>query len=655
MKKLFFSVVAMMVAVMSLAQNERTAKDVEPGIKGTLPTELPVIAQAEEGRFGGLMIDQVTYRAGWSNQVEAWLKFPYASSYGGDYYLLQYRGSSSEAWTTDDYHYEYDNAAVTKEGNFFRIIIQGGPMDGYVSNEVHLPNPVVSGCFVQSWSTRGTYENLMVGSKLRVNYVTVYKYDDPNPDKDETGYTLPYKIYENEDGCYRYQWYRRNPNTGDMTAIEGATDEYYTPTIDDVGYHIFEIVSGDDRTLSFTQGYDHGLIHIPITSSIAYLDNNGFVLNTEYVLPNPGKNLIMERYDNETGETIEGPLGDAVKEVKPGQYAITMDRDLFDYSLLKYADSPYFLSFVYTMPVWGEGEEPEGYEEMCREAQILGERYIRPLTIKPVFKGIPVSTSVDILGKGVDGKLNVVATLTAEEAEDGVFSTEVFKGKYFIKTHATQGMADTYYPSALVWTEAEIVEPDATDWSEDWQPTSAIIEMVEALAPLQGSSTIEGTITVQASAANARTRGGSDMTYTVFLKDVSTDKMIAQTQTDASGKYIFENVPIGDFIVVPNIDGYREKAAKPLAVKVSKENQAITDIDCTMAELSIEEIFQEEGEYLAGDADGNGTVDSQDIAAIVEYLTGKTPEKFNKRNADANNDKMINIADIVEIVNKITQ
>ena len=101
MKKLLISVVAMMVAVTSFAQ-ERTAKDVEPGVKGALPTELPVIAQAEAGHFGGLMIDQVSYRVGWSNRVEAWLKFPHASSYGGDYYLLQYRGSSSEAWTTDD-------------------------------------------------------------------------------------------------------------------------------------------------------------------------------------------------------------------------------------------------------------------------------------------------------------------------------------------------------------------------------------------------------------------------------------------------------------------------------------------------------------------------------------------------------------------------
>jgi hypothetical protein len=200
------------------------------------------------------------------------------------------------------------------------------------------------------------------------------------------------------------------------------------------------------------------------------------------------------------------------------------------------------------------------------------------------------------------------------------------------------------------------VEPEAENWEvENWEPTCATIYLAEALAPLQGSSTIEGTITIQATAANARTRGGGDITCTVYLKDKSTDKIIAQTPTDAVGHYRFENVPIGDYIVVPNIDGYREKAATPLAVKVSKENQTIPGIDCTMAELSIEEIFQEsEGEYLAGDADGNGKVDTYDVAAIADYLLGKTPEKFNKKNADANNDKFVNIADIVQIVNTIT-
>ena len=74
-----------------------------------------------------------------------------------------------------------------------------------------------------------------------------------------------------------------------------------------------------------------------------------------------------------------------------------------------------------------------------------------------------------------------------------------------------------------------------------------------------------------------------------------------------------------------------------------------------MAELSIEEIFQEDGDYLAGDADGSGEVDAQDITAIVDYLMGKNPENFNKKNADANGDQKIDAADLVRIINIINE
>ena len=327
----------------------------------------------------------------------------------------------------------------------------------------------------------------------------------------------------------------------------------------------------------------------------------------------------------------------------------------YEYGQLKYADEGYYLSFVYQSPLYDDNNEISGYEPWYHYPMIEPQAFIRTLKIKPLLNGEPFATSVDILGKNIDGKLVTVKILAAEDAENGVFSTDVYKGKYFVKAQATEGTMETYSPDALVWSEAAIVEPEAENWYvDDWQPTCAMINIAKALAPLEGSSVIEGTITLQANARKAFTRGESGIAFTVFLKDQSTDKIIAQTQTDASGKYRFENVPIGDYIVVPNIDGYRAKAATPLAVKVSKENETITDVDCTMAELSIEEIFQEGGEYLAGDADNSGEVDAKDITAIVDYLLGKNPEKFNKKNADANNDKKVNIADIVEIVNTIT-
>jgi len=340
----------------------------------------------------------------------------------------------------------------------------------------------------------------------------------------------------------------------------------------------------------------------------------------------------------------------SIKELKPGQYAVSINKEQYAGYEIRYEDDRYQVAFIYDMPDWaGDGQIKPTY----REAQLMPERYMRQLQIKPLFNGEPISTSVEILGKGTDGKLCTIATLSPEEAEDGVFSTEVFEGKYYIKAHATDGTLETYYPDALVWSDAEIVEPATEDWSiDDWQPTCATINIAENPAPLQGSSVIEGTITIQATAGYALTRGGGDMTCSVYLMDKSTSKMMAQTQTDANGHYKFENVPVGDYIIIPNVDGFKAAESSPVEVQITQANQTITNADCTLIEACVSEIFHE-STILPGDAFEDGTVDMKDIAAIVDYLMGKNPGNFNKANADANGDGDINAADIVEIVNII--
>jgi hypothetical protein len=194
------------------------------------------------------------------------------------------------------------------------------------------------------------------------------------------------------------------------------------------------------------------------------------------------------------------------------------------------------------------------------------------------------------------------------------------------------------------------VEPEAENWAiEDWQPTCATINIAEPPTPLQGSSIIEGTIILQTT-ASARTRGNDDMTYTVYLKDKSTGKMVAQTHTDASGHYKFENVPVGDYVVIPNVDGFKAAASAPVEIQITQANQTITNANSYLIEASEAEIFHE-STVLSGDAFEDGTIDMKDIAAIVDYLMGKNPDNFNQANADANNDGVINAADIVTIVN----
>jgi hypothetical protein len=452
--------------------------------------------------------------------------------------------------------------------------------------------------------------------------------------------------------CYRHQWYRRNPKTLEMEAIAGATEHDYTPVVEDVGYELVDVTTGDDVNISFYVASSHGIVSVAIGASIDYIGDDGFVLNTDYDIPEPEKNIILYRYDDATGTEIQAPFGSILEKRKPGQYAIKMSVELYRYGQLSYADESYNLSFVYKSPVY-DNNEIIGYEPWYHYPMIEPESFYRMLQIKPLFNGVPLATSVDILGKNIDGKLVTVKTLEAEELSEGIMATDVYKGKYYVKAHQTESTMETYSPDALIWSEAGIVEPEAENWEvENWEPTCATIYLAETLAPLQGSSTIEGTITILATAANARTRGGGDITCTVYLKDKSTDKIIAKTLTDAVGHYKFENVPVGEHIIIPNVDGFIPATSVPFEVMVEHSMQAIKNADYTIQEASEAEIFHEEI-ILPGDAFEDGTVDTKDITAIVDFLMGKNPENFNKKNADANNDGTINAADIVEIVNII--
>ena len=61
----------------------------------------------------------------------------------------------------------------------------------------------------------------------------------------------------------------------------------------------------------------------------------------------------------------------------------------------------------------------------------------------------------------------------------------------------------------------------------------------------------------------------------------------------------------------------------------------------------------EVGDVLAGDADGNGDVNFMDVQALIDYVLDKPSDSFVFDAADINGDKIVSIADIVEIVNII--
>ena len=637
----------MTVFAIGTAMAQPSSMPVEPGSKGNLPT-LQDVPEATEEILPILHLEMVTGTYFLNTfYKELLLKFPVAETLGGQYYLLQYKDGDSWADCLGEYgpeQFEGDNAAPIVGNhiysNVLRLKLVGGEKDGMVSNVVTVPYVNSLNCFLSTLDYSWTD---FVGAGILLRNCKAYV----------DQYTEDGKKEEYDENCeyYKYQWYRRNPNTYDMTLIESATGFEYTPTIEDVGYEIVKVVTGDNEHLGFYGAQTDGIVKMPIEASIEYLDRNGFILNTSYVLPDGGKGLcISAEQGNPDSKSVPLPEG-SVRELKPGQYAISMKIEQYAGYELRYADDRYRVAFLYEMPDWGgDGQMKTTY----REAQIMPDRYEAQLMVKTFFNDDVISGIVDVIGKDWEGKLEVIASMTTEELREESFFLPAGE-QYYVKLRKTENTLETYYPNALTWEDAKPIEPKMYDGSDDWHVTVASIEAQPRFTPLDGNATIKGKINISGLSARTKARkaeGGEEDGYSVYLKNKSNDAIIAMTETDADGNYQFDNVPVGNYQVIPNVEGYKLDSNAGEAT-VTEANEVV-NIDCNMNEVEESELFPDdsEGEVLVGDADGNGSVDANDITLIVKYLLGN-PTAINMTNADYNQDGKVDVADIIAIVNEL--
>ena len=653
---LFKSIMLSIMTVFAIgtAMAQPKSDPIEPASKGELPA-LPDRPAA--GQDGVLPILEINFVRGSQDPFdgsfegyELWLKFKPAKEFGGTHYTLEsFKEDGWETWTDSDNNPilmegEEDFVAPPLTIGKCRLVLHGGSKDGWVSNEVSPPYMKFYECY-----NTGMVKNYFVFATLVGDYlpgidvyVTRFHYSETEAQK-EFGPDSPY---------YKYSWYRRNPNTGDMTLIKDATEKGYTPTKDDVGYELVEVVTGDDENVCLYQTNNFGIVRFPVEASINYLDRKGFVLNTAYILPNGGKDLrISELTGSPDGGALAFPEG-SIKEIKPGQYDVSIPIDKYEGHDLRYADERYFISFIYDMPVYDDEGELIGEKKTHREAQLMPERYQAPLMLKSFCNDQLVEGVYEVIGKGWDGKLEVVATQTTEEARSE--SLELPIGQYYVKFRKTDTTLETYYPDALTWEDAKPVEPKMYDGSDDWHVTVAAIEVQPAFQPLDGDATIKGNINISGLSARTKVRkaeGDESVSYTVYLKDKSDNTFIAMTNTDAEGNYQFDNVPKGSFLVIPNVEGYKNSSNVSEA-NVTESSQVVT-VDCTVTEATPDELFNEPAEGVKGDANGDGTVNAADIVEVVNYLMGSPSDNFNESLADANGDGTVDEADIVAIVNII--
>lgn len=67
------------------------------------------------------------------------------------------------------------------------------------------------------------------------------------------------------------------------------------------------------------------------------------------------------------------------------------------------------------------------------------------------------------------------------------------------------------------------------------------------------------------------------------------------------------------------------------------------DVEQTAATMTVHDV-------LPGDANGDGEVNADDLVAIACHVLGVTPDKFSFKAADANRDRLVNVADFITVV-----
>lgn len=563
-----------------LTYAQPTPSQVEvPGSKGLLPKTAD-ITPAREGEIPILTLSHVGYAPIIINgyvDIEANLSFPMVEEVGCEYYTAQYRAHGTTEWETmtsggTTWKISDRSVGISPDIYFvtdYRLVLHGGEKDGLVSNTV-TAKPLSMASRYTGWSESPSVEHCMVGVPIGESFTF-------SAETYKSGNITKYNFEENPE-CFRYQWYRSNPNNGDREQIQGATDRIYTPLPEDIGYQLVLEVSGDKEHCDFYLYHPFsGVVCVPVQASVAYIGSDGFILNTDYVIPEPQNMFVL-------GETWveDAPVlnPDCISEIKAGQYAFRLPEEEYNYSIYELANPAYFLTFIYK-DIWGDGED------WYREVQLMTDRYKGCLTVKAALDGNAVSTTIDVVGKNIDGQYSVIASMEMNTDGEAVFEQDwntgtdnrVFLGDHYVKARATESTMETYYPATSLWTSAS---PVSIESENSWNPKQVEISLQPIPAPLTGIGVIEGIVS-SATASHARARAAALQTsIMVYLLDAQSGDIVAQASTDDAGRFRFENVPFGSYQVLPNIDGCT--VSTPAEVEVTAENPVISEVDYTITE-----------------------------------------------------------------------
>ncbi len=257
--------------------------DFVPGSGGSIPNILPFTEVPN--RISGLMVEQCdrennTFGGGTRAVLD--LAFAEPSTHGANGYRLQRSLNGTSNWEDQPWNSGVMETSVSSQNNFsfnpdgayfYRLLVLGGPKNGYTSNAVAAPLSGVDTRFAgwsldESMSITGVMWP-WVGRGISASFTVRQLSDDANVAN-----------------ALSYQWYRIHPLSDEMTPISGATYPTYTTTMDDVGgWRLLCKATANGTTAGgFCQVRTSGAM-IPNNSSFTNLTATGFRLNLYKSLP----------------------------------------------------------------------------------------------------------------------------------------------------------------------------------------------------------------------------------------------------------------------------------------------------------------------------------------------------------------------------------
>jgi len=324
-----------------------------PGSAGQLPSF--DFMEPLPGFIGCLYISKigmepVLHGETWESELVTQLDFTIPPFTGVTAIVLQYYDTEGSDWTTyvdpiKGYTYTATDSAgwviYTDQVITLRLAFTGGELDGYVSNTVTTDPTTIETRFTGDDIDAHSASDSLLLHTVGTTITAWFTVTDTN-----TGTVIP-------DG-YAFQWYRINPYTFEHYPIGGATQLSYTTTLEDVGYLIGIIATGNETTVG---GKREIITYHPVVYPVwADADNAtewGFDLYFDHLVdtPEPSRFYITDS----SGYRLN------VMAVAQGD-----DTASYHVYLSEASSSPYYL-IGYRSPTWGlTASGPDATEKVAR-------------------------------------------------------------------------------------------------------------------------------------------------------------------------------------------------------------------------------------------------------------------------------------------------